>query len=155
MSVSQPLAGKMPGTVVLERTYAFSASHRYFRDEWSAEANRQVFGRCANAPAHGHNYRLTVEVSGEIDRETGFLVNLPALDQLVRSAIVDRLDHAHVNEAVPDFGPGGEIPTTENLVVWIAAELAAGLPAANRLESVRLAEDDRLASKWSRIRTER
>ena len=68
----------------------------------------------------------------------------------MRSAVVDRLDHAHINDAVPEFAPGGEIPTTENLVLWIASELAAGLPAANRLESVRLAEDDRLASKWTR-----
>lgn len=150
MSVSQPFTGRMPGAVVLERTYAFSASHRYYRDEWSAATNLGAFGRCANAPAHGHNYKLTVEVSGEIDRATGFLVDLPALDRLVRNAVVDRLDHAHVNDAVPEFAPGGEIPTTENLVVWIAAVLAAGLPAANRLESVRLAEDDRLASRWKR-----
>ena len=150
MSVSQPLASRMPGVVVLERSYAFSSSHRYWRPEWTAEANQAVFGRCANFPAHGHNYRLTVEVSGPIDRETGFAANLPALDELVRQRIVQRLDHAHINEAVPEFAAGGEIPTTENLVLWIAAELAVGLPAANRLESVRLAEDDRLASRWTR-----
>ena len=150
MSVSQPLAGKMPGSMVLERIYAFSSSHRYYRPEWSAERNRSTFGRCANAPAHGHNYRLTIEVSGAIDPATGFVVNLPALDDLVRAAVVERLDHAHINDAVPEFAAGGEIPTTENLVLWIAGELAAGLPAANRLESVRLAEDDRLASKWTR-----
>lgn len=150
MSVSQPLAARMPGVVVLERIYNFSASHRYWRPEWTAEANRAVFGRCANFPAHGHNYRLTVEVSGPVERQTGFAIDLPALDELVRARVVQRLDHAHINDAVPEFAPGGEIPTTENLVVWIAGELAAGLPAANRLESVRLAEDDRLASKWTR-----
>ena len=150
MSVSQPLAGRAPGAVVLERIYAFSSSHRYYRPEWSDERNRAIFGRCANAPAHGHNYRLKIEVSGAVDRTTGFAVNLPELDELVRAAVVDRLDHAHINDAVPEFAPGGEIPTTENLVLWIAGELAAGLPAANRLESVQLAEDDRLASKWTR-----
>ena len=150
MSVSQPLAGRTPGSVVLERTYAFSSSHRYHRPAWSEEENRAAFGHCANAPAHGHNYRLTIEVSGPVDPKTSFAANLPALDRLVRSAVVDRLDHAHINDAVPEFAPGGEIPTTENLVLWIASELAAGLPAANRLESVRLAEDDRLASKWTR-----
>jgi 6-pyruvoyltetrahydropterin/6-carboxytetrahydropterin synthase len=150
MSVSQPLAVRMPGAVVLERTYGFSSSHRYFRPEWTAGENQAVFGRCANFPAHGHNYRLTIEVSGAIDRATGFAVNLPALDDLVRVAVIQRLDHAHINDAVAEFAPGGEIPTTENLVLWIAAELVAGLPPANRLESVRLAEDDRLASKWTR-----
>ena len=68
----------------------------------------------------------------------------------MRVAVIQRLDHAHINDAVAEFAPGGEIPTTENLVLWIAAELVAGLPPANRLESVRLAEDDRLASKWTR-----
>ena len=150
MSVSQPLAGKLPGSVVLARVYSFSSSHRYYRTEWTPEVNRSTFGRCSNSPAHGHNYRLTVEVSGAIDRSTGFVVDLPALDALIRTRIVDRLDHAHINDAVPEFAEGGEIPTTENLVVWIAAELAAGLPAANRLESVHLAEDERLASKWTR-----
>lgn len=150
MSVSQPLASRTPGVVVLERTYAFSSSHRYYRPEWTPERNLAVFGKCANFPAHGHNYRLTVEVSGTIDRDTGFTVNLPELDDLVRAVVVHRLDHAHINDAVAAFAPGGEIPTTENLVVWIAGEIRAHLPAANRLESVRLAEDDRLASKWSR-----
>jgi 6-pyruvoyltetrahydropterin/6-carboxytetrahydropterin synthase len=150
MSVSQPPVSKLPGSVVLARSYSFSSSHRYYRAEWTPEANRATFGRCSNSPAHGHNYRLTVEVSGPIDRSTGFVVDLPALDALVRMAIVDRLDHAHINDAVPDFAEGGEIPTTENLVVWIAAELAAGLPASSRLESVHLAEDDRLASRWTR-----
>ncbi len=152
MSVSQPLASRTPGVVVLERTYAFSSSHRYYRPEWTPEENQTVFGRCANAPAHGHNYRLSVEVSGPVDRATGFVVDLPALDALVRTAIVQRLDHAHINDAVAEFAPGEEIPTTENLVVWIAGEIAANLPQANRLESVRLAEDDRLASKWTRRR---
>ena len=150
MSVSQPLGGRTPGVVVLERTYAFSSSHRYFRPEWSPERNLAVFGKCSNFPAHGHNYKLTVEVSGAVDRETGFAVNLPELDGLVRAVVVDRLDHAHINDAVPEFAAGEEIPTTENLAVWIAGEIATHLPQANRLESVRLAEDDRLASKWTR-----
>jgi 6-pyruvoyltetrahydropterin/6-carboxytetrahydropterin synthase len=150
MSVSQPLGGRTPGVVVLERTYAFSSSHRYSRPEWSPERNLAVFGKCSNFPAHGHNYKLTVEVSGAVDRETGFAVNLPELDGLVRAVVVDRLDHAHINDAIAVFAAGGEIPTTENLVVWIAGEIAANLPQANRLESVRLAEDDRLASKWTR-----
>lgn len=150
MSVSQPPTGKMPGRVVLERIYSFSASHRYYRPEWSPARNLEVFGKCANSPAHGHNYRLTIEVSGAVDRETGFAVNLPELDDIVRGAVVSRLDHAHINDAVPGFGAGGEIPTTENLVLWIAGEIAQRLPEANSLESVRLAEDDRLASKWTR-----
>ena len=150
MSVSQPLASRTSGVVVLERTYAFSASHRYYRPEWTPERNQAVFGERAHVAAPWHHLQLTVEISGTVDRETGFAVNLPELDDLVRAVVVHRLDHAHINDAVAAFAPGGEIPTTENLVVWIAGEIRARLPAANRLESVRLAEDDRLASKWSR-----
>ena len=150
MSVSQPLAARTPGALVLERTYSFSSSHRYYRPEWTPERNLAVFGKCSSSPGHGHNYRLTVEVSGRVDRETGYTVNLPELDDLVRALVVHRLDHAHINDVVPEFADGGEIPTTENLVVWIAGEIAAHLPQANRLESVRLAEDDRLASRWNR-----
>lgn len=149
-SVSQHRGGSPTTRLVLERSYNFSASHRYYRPEWSAEKNAAVFGKCANFPAHGHNYRLTIWVAGELDPATGFLVNLPQLDALVQSAVIARLDHAHVNDAVAEFGPGGKIPTTENLVSWIAGEIAAGLPEASRLESARLAEDDRLASRWTR-----
>jgi len=150
VSVSQPQDAGTPGVLVLERGYAFSASHRYYRPDWTPERNRSIFGKCANSPAHGHNYRLTVRVSGRLDPDTGFVVDLPRLDALVRSAVVERLDHAHVNEALPEFAPGGVIPTTENLVLWIAGQLAAALPGENLLQEVRLAEDDRLASVWMR-----
>ncbi len=150
MSVSQPLDPMALGTLVVERGYAFSASHRYYRPEWTPERNQAVFGKCANAPAHGHNYRLTVRVSGPVDSATGFAVDLAALDGSVRRAVLDRLDHAHINDALPEFAPGGAIPSTENLALWIAGALAAALPERSRLEEVRVAEDDRLASVWSR-----
>jgi len=151
MSVSQPIDAGALGILLLERSYAFSASHRYYRPEWTQERNQVVFGRCANFPAHGHNYRLTVRVSGPLDPETGFAVDLAALDGLVRTAILERLDHAHVNEALAEFTPGGAIPTTENLTLWIAGQLAAALPGSSVLEEVRLAEDDRLAAVWRRM----
>jgi len=135
--------------VVLERSYSFSASHLYRRPDWSEERNNERFGRCAIAPAHGHNYRLTVRVAGTIDVETGFAIDLPLLDRLVRSTVVDRLDHRHINEAIEEFGPGRKIPTTENLVEWIGAEIRTRLSPGNRLMEIRLAEDDRLASIWT------
>ena len=150
MSVSQAQEERSPGALALERRYSFSASHRYYRPEWTPDKNHAVFGKCANFPAHGHNYRLTVRVSGRLDPETGFIIDLPALDRLVRTAIVGRLDHAHINEVVPEFAPGRAIPTTENLALWIVGELASALPGGNVLEEVHLAEDDRLASVWTR-----
>jgi 6-pyruvoyltetrahydropterin/6-carboxytetrahydropterin synthase len=77
--------------VRLERRYRFSASHLYRRPEWSEEENRARFGKCANLPGHGHNYRLFVTVRGEVDPETGFVVDLGALDSWVQAAVLEPL----------------------------------------------------------------
>lgn len=135
-------------TLRIERRYRFSASHVYRRPEWSEAENRARFGRCANLPGHGHNYRLYVTVSGEPDARTGFLVDLPALDRLVEQEIVDVLDHRHLNQAVPEFADGGEIPSSENLVRWIRERLVPALPAGVELARIRLEEDEDLAAEW-------
>lgn len=135
-------------SVYLERSYRFSASHHYWRPEWSEEKNRRVFGKCAQAPGHGHDYRVIVRVTGEIDPETGFCADLVELDRLVKVRVLDRLDHRHLNEAVVEFQPGKKIPTTENLATWIAAQLQSALPTGAALTEVRVEEDETLASVW-------
>ncbi len=134
--------------ITLQRRYRFSASHLYRRSEWSEAENRARFGKCANLPGHGHNYRLFVAVSGEIDPETGFVIDLGRLDALVQERVVERLDHQHLNAALSEFIEGGAIPSSENLVRWIHDELASRLPAGNRLEKLRLEEDEDLAAEW-------
>ena len=134
--------------VRLERRYRFSASHLYRRPEWSEEDNRARFGRCANLPGHGHNYRLFVTVAGEADPATGFVVDLPALDGLVQRVVLDRLDHQHVNSAIPEFGPGGKIPSSENLVEWIWGELEREGGTGIEVVKLRLEEDEDLAAEW-------
>jgi 6-pyruvoyltetrahydropterin/6-carboxytetrahydropterin synthase len=135
--------------ITLERRYRFSASHLYRRPDWSEEENRARFGKCANLPGHGHNYRLYVVVSGEIDPETGFVVDLGQLDGLVQEHVVERLDHQHLNAALPEFGAGRSIPSSENLVRWIHDELADRLPPGSRLDRLRLEEDEDLAAEWA------
>lgn len=132
----------------LERRYRFSASHLYRRPEWSEDDNRARFGRCANLPGHGHNYRLFVTVAGEADPATGFVVDLPAVDGLVQRVVLDRLDHQHVNSAVPEFGPGGKIPSSENLVEWIRGELEREQGTGIEIVRLRLEEDEDLAAEW-------
>lgn len=124
----------------LTRTVRFSAAHRYWRDEWTEERNRQAFGACANPHGHGHNYVLEVTVAGEPDPETGFVADLGRLDDLLREEVVDRLDHRHLNHDVAEFGPGGMIPTTENIVshLWDRIEPRIG---DARLVRLRLRED--------------
>jgi 6-pyruvoyltetrahydropterin/6-carboxytetrahydropterin synthase len=136
----------------LERRYRFSASHLYRRPEWDEEENRLVFGKCANLPGHGHNYRLVVGVTGEVDPVTGFLVDLGELDRLVAAEVVDRLDHRHLNEAIEEFrheaGRPGRIPSSENLVEWVRDHLERALPPGVTLTRLRIEEDDDLAAEW-------
>ena len=134
--------------IELERRYRFSAAHLYRRPEWSEEENRRRFGKCANLPGHGHNYRLTVAVSGEPDAETGFVVDVDLLDRLVRERVLEPLDHQHLNQAIAEFAPGGKIPSSENLLLWIRARLLGALPAGVALTALRVAEDDDLAAAW-------
>ena len=129
--------------VRLERRFRFSASHLYRRPDWSEEENRARFGKCANLPGHGHNYRLFVTVEGEIDPRTGFIIDLGALDSLVGARVIDRLDHQHLNSALPEFGEGGKIPSSENLIRWILDQLQ-DLPVVK----LRLEEDEDLAAEW-------
>ena len=135
--------------IVLERRYRFSASHLYRRPDWSEEENRARFGKCANLPGHGHNYRLWVGVQGGIDPATGFVVDLEQLDGLVKERVVERLDHQHLNSALPEFAAGGAIPTSESLICWIHEQLAGAIPSGARLVRIRLAEDEDLAAEWS------
>ena len=135
--------------IVLERRFRFSASHLYRRPEWSEEENRARFGKCANLPGHGHTYQLWVGVEGEIDPVTGFVVDLGRLDALVRERIVERLDHQHLNAALPEFAAGGAIPSSENLIRWIHGQLTGELPEGARLVKIRLAEDEDLAAEWT------
>lgn len=127
-------------TVFLTRTVRFSAAHRYHRPEWSEERNREVFGACSNPHGHGHNYLLEVTVAGAPAEQTGFSVDLGALDAVLRDEVVARLDHRHLNHALEEFGPGGKIPTTENLLIHLWERLAPRIEDA-RLVRLRLRED--------------
>jgi 6-pyruvoyltetrahydropterin/6-carboxytetrahydropterin synthase len=132
----------------LERRYRFSASHLYRRPEWTDEENRTRFGKCANLPGHGHNYRLFVTVRGALDPATAFVADLGQLDALVARLILGRLDHQHINAALPDFAPGGTNPSSEALVRWIRDQLVPALPSEVTLVRLRLEEDEDLAAEW-------
>ncbi|HKJ93636.1 MAG TPA: 6-carboxytetrahydropterin synthase [Longimicrobiales bacterium] len=132
------------GTAYLTRKVAFSAAHRYYRPEWSEQENRRVFGACANPHGHGHNYVLAVTVRGEIDAQTGFSADLAVLDRVLDEEVVRPLDHQHINHALPEFGEGGLVPTSENLLAYLWPRLVQRLPDGVRLHRLRLHEDARL-----------
>ena len=128
------------GNVLISRRFDFSSSHRYYRDEWSEEENRRVFGLCALPNGHGHNYTLEVAVCGTPDPTTGMVINLVDLQAAVE-VVLEQFDHKHLNLDTPYFAD--RIPTSENLaaVLWdlIAEELVGA--TLNRL---RLYETDDL-----------
>jgi 6-pyruvoyltetrahydropterin/6-carboxytetrahydropterin synthase len=109
-------------TVYISRKVRFCASHRYHNPAWSDAKNREVFGPCNNAHGHGHNYELVVTVSGEVDPETGMILNLREIDDILQAEVVARLDHRHLNEDLPEWS--SRIPTTENLAIDIWQRIA-------------------------------
>ena len=98
--------------VFITKKFEFSASHRYWRDEWSEEKNDQIFGKCTSPYGHGHNYELHVTVSGKVDPATGMIINLSDLKKHV-NVIIDEFDHKYLNVDTTYFSD--EIPTTENI----------------------------------------
>jgi 6-pyruvoyltetrahydropterin/6-carboxytetrahydropterin synthase len=124
----------------LTRRVRFSAAHRYHRPEWSDERNRAAFGPCSNPHGHGHDYLLEVTMEGEIDPLTGFSVDLGLVDQVLREEVLEPLDHQHLNHVVPEFAPGGRVPTTENILLLLWPRIAPRLAPA-RLLRLRLHEN--------------
>jgi len=124
------------GMVYATRKFTFSAAHRYWRDEWTADENARVFGHLT--VVHGHNYVLEVTVRGHVDARTGMVMDLAELKRLVGDVVIARFDHADLNRDA--FFAGGSVPTTENLVraIW---ELLAPKLGGERLHRVRLWED--------------
>jgi 6-pyruvoyltetrahydropterin/6-carboxytetrahydropterin synthase len=98
--------------ILITKTFDFSASHRYWREDWSKEKNEQIFGLCTSTYGHGHNYELHVTVQGEVDDKTGMIINLSDLKKMVNRVLV-QFDHKFLNVDTPYFKH--KIPTTENI----------------------------------------
>ncbi len=113
----------------------FNAAHRLHNPNWSPEKNREVFGLCNNPNYHGHNYELEVKISGEVDPDTGYLIDLGYLKQLIKEQIEDRFDHKNLNLDTEEFRELN--PTAENIcfVIWkiLRAQLEERYDLAVRL----------------------
>jgi 6-pyruvoyltetrahydropterin/6-carboxytetrahydropterin synthase len=127
-------------TVYVTRKVHFNAAHRLHNPDKSAAWNEETFGKCNNPKWHGHNYELEVTVAGEPDPESGYVVDLGALKDVLHQRIVDKVDHKNLNQEV-DFMDGLN-PTTENFAVAIWEQLEDHLPSG-RLHCVRLYETPR------------
>ncbi len=104
--------------VTVSRKAHFNAAHRLYNSEWTDARNATVFGKCANPNYHGHNYELIVSVKGKIHPETGFVMDMKVLKDLIKSEIEDQFDHKNLNEEVIEFKSLN--PTAENIsvVIW-------------------------------------
>ncbi|MGY8966279.1 MAG: 6-pyruvoyl trahydropterin synthase family protein [Flavobacteriales bacterium] len=107
--------------VTISRKAHFNAAHRLFRKDWSDAQNISVFGKCSNPHYHGHNYELIAHITGEIDPETGYVMDMKVLKDLIKDKIEDEFDHKNLNEEVPEFLD--LIPTAENMAVVIYQKL--------------------------------
>jgi len=135
-------------TVRLTRVIQFSAAHRYFRPEWTAERNTEAFGACASAHGHGHTYQCHVTVKGTPDPATAMVIDLALLDRILRDEVIERFDHRHLNHDVPEFAFGKTLPTGEALCLDIWTRVAARLPAGCALDAVRVQEEPALFAEY-------
>ncbi|AEH01683.1 6-carboxytetrahydropterin synthase [Lacinutrix sp. 5H-3-7-4] len=118
--------------VTVSRRAHFNAAHRLYRKDWSETKNNAVFGKCNNPNYHGHNYELIASVTGNIDQETGYVIDMKVLKQIIKTEIEDAFDHKNLNLDVPEFKTLN--PTAENIVVIIYNKIKAKLESHLDLE---------------------
>ena len=118
--------------VTVHRKAHFNAAHRLFRKDWSFDKNDEVFGKCNNPNFHGHNYELIVSVTGEIDKETGFVIDMKILKDIIECEVEEAFDHKNLNVEVPEFKDLN--PTAENIAVVIYNKIKPKLDNVLKLE---------------------
>jgi len=130
----------MPEKVAVYRKEHFNAAHRLHNPAWSEEVNDRVFGKCNNPNYHGHNYNLTVKVVGEPNPETGYVVDLKTLSDIINDTVLVKFDHKNLNLDVPEFKHLN--PTAENIAIVIYNLLRPKIDEKLYIQ-VRLYETDR------------
>jgi 6-pyruvoyltetrahydropterin/6-carboxytetrahydropterin synthase len=127
--------------IYITRRERFNAAHKLFREEWSNEENLEVFGKCSNPNWHGHNYELFVTVKGEVNPETGFVIDLKVLKQIILTHVTDKLDHKNVNLDV-DFMKG-KMASTEVLAIEIFNQLKPHIESLGaQMHKIKLCETE-------------
>ncbi len=127
--------------IYITRKEHFNAAHKLYKEEWSAEKNLAVFGKCSNPNWHGHNYDLFVTVKGEVNEETGFVIDLKILRDIINREVINKLDHQNINLDV-DFMKG-KMASTEVLATEIWNQLVKPIEQEGAiLHSVKLYETE-------------
>lgn len=127
--------------IYITRRERFNAAHKLFREDWSNEKNMEIFGKCANPNWHGHNYELFVTVKGEINPQTGFVIDLKELKNIIRTQVTDQLDHKNINLDVSFMKD--KLASTEMLAVEIFNQLKPSIEAKGaKLDAIKLYETE-------------
>tara|TARA_Y100000746_G_scaffold185340_1_gene163888 strand:- start:4000 stop:4410 length:411 start_codon:yes stop_codon:yes gene_type:complete len=134
--------------LTVSRKAHFNAAHRLYNSKWSEDKNNQVFGKCNNPNFHGHNYELTVSVTGPVDSETGYVIDMALLKQIIKQEVENNLDHKNLNLDVKEFESVN--PTAENICIYIYNNIKARLDSNLDLEII-LYETPRNFVKYSGI----
>jgi 6-pyruvoyltetrahydropterin/6-carboxytetrahydropterin synthase len=130
-----------PKLLYITRKEHFNAAHKLYNPSWSEQKNEEVFGKCANRNWHGHNFELYVTVKGYPDPDTGFVMDLKNLKQVIKEYVIDKMDHMNLNEDV-DFMKG-KMASIENIIVAIWQQIEPHLAEGCRLHSLKLTETER------------
>jgi|SRR5690554_553217 6-pyruvoyltetrahydropterin/6-carboxytetrahydropterin synthase len=127
--------------IYITRRERFSAAHKLARNDWNEDQNLKVFGKCSNPNWHGHNYELFVTVKGEVNAETGFLIDLRVLKEIIHEEAIDKLDHRNINVDV-DF-MHGKMASTEIIAIEVFKRLAPRIENEGaQLHSIKLCETE-------------
>jgi len=129
----------MGKNVYITRRETFAAAHRLFKPELSDEDNLKMFGKCSNPNWHGHNYTLEVTVKGEVNPETGFVIDIKKLKEVMHENVISKVDHKNLN--IDTEFMNGIIPTSENITIAIWNQLADKIPGG-KLYAVKLYETE-------------
>ena len=132
--------------VTVSRKAHFNAAHRLFNNKWSQKKNDIVFGKCNNPNFHGHNYELIVSVTGEINTDTGYVIDMAFLKDIIKQEVEDKLDHKNLNLDVKEFKSIN--PTAENICIFIYNKIKPKLDPNLDLE-ITLYETSRNFVKYS------
>ena len=132
--------------VTVSRKAHFNAAHRLNNDKWSITKNEEIFGKCNYPNYHGHNYELIVSVRGEINQDTGYVMDMGELKKIIKNEIEERLDHKNLNLDIPYFS--NTIPSAENICIYIYDILRGHIDSQFKL-SIRLYETPRNFVEYS------
>jgi 6-pyruvoyltetrahydropterin/6-carboxytetrahydropterin synthase len=128
-------------TVYITRRENFNAAHKLWQENWSEEKNKEVFGKCSNHNWHGHNFTIYVTVKGVPNPETGFVINLKDLSEIIKELVIEPLDHKNLNLDVPFLK--GILASTENVILKIWEQIEGPIAATGgELVKIKLVETE-------------